>query len=723
MKTVLLLAALQAAGFTIGPDGEPRIREPDSATMATAYADAETRDLVRRARAHRGVIDASVFRYRATVRQRVSMGLRALRRDRLVYRRETASEVYWRRDGPSRVEVKGAREAVPIALKGVRVPDDLESWARDLVPEPGGDRIFVSPQGGGFAWHPLVENAESVYRYATGDTTIIRLPDGREIRLAELRVTPRYRDIRLVAGSFWIELDGHAIVQAVFRPSREFDLERDLPEIDPEDAGDIEDVPGLFKPIRFDVRYVTIDYGLWEMRWWMPRLVGIDGSVQMGPARFPVALEISYSDYVVEADPLGLPELPPLIRELAGDSTIRPRPYEYGIRLELAEEEELLTSPLLGESLYDPGPALISEREVAELARRLDALPAPPWEIDHPRATWPWQGPSELVRYNRVEGLSLGVRLDWDLARIRADLTGRYGFADEKASGELGADLPGLKRTWRVAGYHRLAAADPSVRPLALGNSLNALVLGRDDGSYFRATGAELVASPAPGETRYLLRLYAEHQAPVRRNTDFSFRHWTDSDHGFRPNLDAADADQVGVAATVGVDRGLDPNAPRWGAWLELMAETGTHTFVRPGLALRGSAPAPGPFMLAAELAAGTTLGRKDEAGAGDSPSPPQSWWFLGGPATVRGFDGAYRSGPDLLRGRLELGTDRPAVRLALFSDAGWAGTFPVEDTDRFLVSAGVGASFLDGLLRVDLARTLQPVRQWRLEAHVDALF
>jgi len=89
----------------------------------------------------------------------------------------------------------------------------------------------------------------------------------------------------------------------------------------------------------------------------------------------------------------------------------------------------------------------------------------------------------------------------------------------------------------------------------------------------------------------------------------------------------------------------------------------------------------------------------------------------------VRGFDGAFRSGPDLLRGRLELGTDRPAVRLALFSDAGWAGTFPVEDTDRFLVSAGVGASFLDGLLRVDLARTLQPVRRWRLEAHVDALF
>lgn len=719
MRTALLLAALQSAGFSTGPDGEPRIPEPDAAAMATAYADADTRELVRLARAHRGVIDSTVFRYRATSRQRVSVGIRALRRDRMLFRREVATVIDWRRDGRSRVEVKGAREVIPVAIRGVRIPDDLTDWARDLVPEPGGDRLFISPEGAGFAWHPLVDNAESVYRFAIGDTTVIRLPDGQEIRLAELRVTPRSRDIRLITGSFWIELDDHAIVQAVFRPSREFDLERDLPAIDPSEADDVDEIPGIFKPIRFDIRYVTVDYGLWEMRWWMPRLMAFDGYLQMGAARFPVTLELSYSDYDVQADPLGLPPLPPVMRELAGDTTVRPRPYRRGTEVVVADEDELLDSPLLGESIYADSESLITDRQIDELGRRLDALPAPPWQIGAPRVTWPWAWSPGLVRYNRVEGASIGARVDWDLGRLRTDLTGRYGFADRKAAAELGVHIPTLRRTWRLAGYHRLAVADPAARPLALGNSLSAFVLGRDDGHYFRASGAELTVTPMPGEARYSLRLYGERQRTAERNTDFSLRHWTDRDHVFRPNLVAARSDQFGLAAAVGLDRGLDPGAFRWGAWLDLSAETGTYTFARPGLTLRATGPLPGPLVAAAEVAAGTTVGRGDRATA----APPQSWWFMGGPTTVRGFEAGYRTGPDQLRGRLELATDFPGARLAAFSDAGWAGTFPVGDADRVLLSAGVGASFLDGLLRLDLARAIQPVEQWRFHVYVDALF
>jgi hypothetical protein len=711
MHLPLLIAALQA-GSPGGLAPDTVLPEPDAAAMATAYDGPETRELVRRARQHRGALDASVFHYTATSRQRASVGVRAFRRDRLLYRREVYSLLEWWRDRPSRVTVVGAREAVPVALDGVQVPVDLENWARDFLPRPGDDRLWVNPTGNGFAWHPLVKNAESVYRYAMGDTTVIRLPDGREYRLVELRVSPRERDIRLVTGSFWIELDGHAIVQAVFRPSREFDLERDLPTMEDDAEDEIDEVPGFLKPIRFDVRYITVEYGLWELRWWMPRLMAFSGHVQVGAARMPITLEVLYSDYHVEGDRYGLPELPPVIRELAGAPYIEPRPYEPGVRVVIpADTAALLDSPALGGSIFEESETLITEGEIRQLADRLESLPATPWQVGRPRITAPWVPGLGLLRYNRVEGLSAGVRLDWDFARARLDAEARLGSADLEPRGELAVELPTLHRQWRLAGYHRLASVDPSLRPFGIANSLWALGFARDDGMYFGASGAELRLTPAPGQGRYEARLYAERQRPVEAETDFSV---FETGGGFRPNLEARPVDQVGVAGRVAVHRGLDPTGFRWGAWVEASAETGDASFFRPGLGVFVTAPFLFDQLVAFELAAGTTVA--------DSV-PVQSRWYLGGPSSLRGFAGASFAGRDYARARAEVASEFPAVRLALFSDVGWAGDFDTYDPDQVAVSAGIGASFLDGLLRVDLARAVQPVAQWRLELYLDALF
>jgi hypothetical protein len=37
-------------------------------------------------------------------------------------------------------------------------------------------------------------------------------------------------------------------------------------------------------------------------------------------------------------------------------------------------------------------------------------------------------------------------------------------------------------------------------------------------------------------------------------------------------------------------------------------------------------------------------------------------------------------------------------------------------------VGAGVGASFLDGLLRIDLARALKSPKGWRLDLYLDGI-
>lgn len=717
MHVAFLLVALQGVGPGAQAPGDTLRPVPDSADMATAYADAGTRELVRLARGRRGMMDASVYHYTATSHQQISVGIRALWRERLLYRRETAMTVDWWRDRPSSVRVEGAREAVPVAVEGLRVPDELASWARSFVPEPGDDQLFAAPTENGFAWHPLVEGGEALYRYATGDSTVIQLQNGRRIRLVELRAIPRERDVRVVTGSFWIERDNHAIVQALFRPARSFDLERDLAEIDPGEEDELDDVPAFLKPIRFDVDYVTVDYGLWEMRWWMPRLMAFRGTLSVGPATLPFSFEVRYMDYAVEADPMGLPPVPPAIRRLAGDPTSEPRPYAFPIRVTTADSAALLASPLLVESFYADGSPLITEAELDRLTERLGGLPPTPWEAGRPRVTPPWVPGRGLVRYNRVEGLSVGARVDWDLGRARLDLTGRLGHADRELSTELGVEVPTLDRTWRLAGYRRLAVANPSVRALGLGNSVAALVIGRDDGVYYRSAGAELRVEPRD-KAGYSVRVYGERQQGAGVHADFTVRELFGSDHAFRANIGADRVSQVGIDVTVGGERGLDPAGLRWGGWLDLRAETGTRTFARPGLTLRASGPLPGTGVLAAlEMAGGTTF--EDPT----APAPIQASWFLGGPGTLRGFDGGALAGQDYGRVRAELATVLPAARIALFSDAGWAGSADAFEDEEIGVSVGVGASLLDGLLRVDLARVVQRGDGYRLELYVDAIF
>jgi hypothetical protein len=716
----LVLAALQGVSIaaTSPPAPDTLLPPADPAAMATAFLDDGARELVRLARAHRDVIDASVFGYSATGRQRVSVGIRALRRDRLLYRRESATRIDWRRDGPSRVEVLGAREAVPVAVAGVRVPTGLEGWARSFVPSPGDDRLFVNPTGGGFAWHPLAEGSEALYRYASGDTTVIRLPDGRSIRLAELRVFARQRDIRVVDGSFWIELENHGIVQAVFRPARAFDLDRDLADLDPEDGGEADEIPAILKPIRFDVQYVVVDYGLWEMRWWMPRLMAFQGSLQMGAVRLPISMELTYEDYRVEADRYGLPELPPLMVQLAGDTASQRTAHTFPVRVVVPDTLDLLESPELPRSIF-AGERLMTEREVNELTARLRALPPPPWVADRPTVTLPWEPGRGLLRYNRVEALSAGVRADLDLGRAQLDVTARLGIGDLEPNVELGATRLAPLRTWRTAGYHRLATADPATRAFGLRNSLSALLLGQDDGIYYRASGIELMVDPALGEQRYRLRVYAERQAPVTEGTRFSVRRVLDPEHTFGPEILADPADQVGFAVVAGMDRGLDPSGFRWGGWLDLTGEAGTYTFLRPGVTALAGVPLPGPLIASLEVGAGTTVG----LGAGTPAAPIQASWFLGGPRTLRGFAGGALHGPDHARVRVEVSNRLPAARLSAFSDGGWAGRFDDYDWQDVAVSAGIGVSLLDGLLRLDLARAVRPSAGWRIELTSDVLF
>jgi hypothetical protein len=719
-------AAVPATVPAAVPDTVPRAARGaavvDSATMASAYADPVAREMLRRARARQDSSDHSILAYQALVRSRISVGLSTLRRERLLYRRESAARIHWRRFGRHEVEVLGAREVIPIALHGVQVPDDLERSMPHFLFNPTQNRFLLGPSREDRAdgmRHPLAQGSEAHYRFARGDSTLITLPDGRTVRLLELRLTPRRADPHLVSGSLWLEAESHAVVQGVFRLARPFDLDRDL---DDDDARDIRWIPGLLKPIRADLRYLTIDYGLWEMRWWLPRVVALEGHASMGSLlRVPVRYELAYSEYEVFTDPSPFP-LPAISMTLAGDSFPRVN-CSRGTgcrciggecrRVEVrvpADSAALLTSAALPASIYSDGPELIDEGEVRSILARLERA-SMPTDFVGPRLYWGLDQPG-LIRYNRVEGLAAAARLGVEYGYLGADLTARLGWADRRNPGlALGVRWEGPTYQARLGAYRELAAVDPSLQPFGLNNTVSALLWGRDEGDYYRALGVELAGGPAPGPaTRLDWRVYAERQHPVEQQTWTSLRRLWSKEDPFRPNLRADSADLLGATLHLRLARGLDPVGVRWGAVLSLDGAVGTYRFLRPGATLALTGPLPGRLLGTLEGAAGTSFGEL----------PLQRGWQLGGVTTLRGYPPITATGSAYWRARAELGSRFPGGRIVLFSDLGWAGeraSFPGRD---HLVAAGVGASLLDGLLRLDLARALRTPTGWRFSLATD---
>jgi hypothetical protein len=277
---------------------------------------------------------------------------------------------------------------------------------------------------------------------------------------------------------------------------------------------------------------------------------------------------------------------------------------------------------------------------------------------------------------------------------------------------EVGLTRPASWAGFRLAGYRRLAAANPETRPFGVINSFSALLLGRDDGEYFRALGVELAAAPAP--TRgdwWRVRTYAERQRPADVETDASLPRAWDGGFAFRPNIVAEAADQIGAVLALRGSRALGPHVVLAGD-VTVEGSTGTFDFGRYAVSVRATLPLGGPA-LAVEAAAGTSSGTV----------PVQGNWFLGGPATLRGYAGGVLRGEAFWRGRLEVATASPAVRLAVFSDAGWAGPRPDVTRGTPLVSVGAGISVLDGLLRLDLAQGLRHARAPRFDFYVDGVF
>lgn len=329
---------------------------------------------------------------------------------------------------------------------------------------------------------------------------------------------------------------------------------------------------------------------------------------------------------------------------------------------------------------------------------------------------WGIQRP-DLIRYNRVEGLSVGargqIRPITRVGPLSLSATMRMGTGDQVPNGRVDVTRETLHRrvTWSV--FHELAAVDEDARHLGLGNSLTAALFGRDDGEYYRRAGTWLEWTPPSAERRaFRVRAYAERHTPEEVTTDFNAWHLGNAAWTFRENLRADAGWEVGGLVTLAPWWGTDPRLPRGGVELTLQGAGGDFQYVRASLMGRTVLPLSGDLRLALEAGAGTSWG---------SP-PPQRLWLLGGSRSLRGFAPATSAGTSFGRTRGEVARRFAFGTVSFFSDVGWAGDRAAVRWDDALASVGLGFSLVDGLIRLDGARAVHGGRDFRLDFYLDGI-
>ena len=720
---------------------EAKIIPVTPALLASAFKDPRAKDLLERARIARLQQDSSLVAYDANAYERLSVGMGFTRfgRDHLLLRTERASHVFWSRAQGALVEVTGQRTASPM-LQGAG-SGGVDFGGFEQVPYfPGRETLWI---GSGIAKsdvsdediiHPLAKGSEAYYTYATGDSVTFQLPGGARIQLRELLVRPRTPRWNVAVGSLWFDDASGQLVRAVYRLA----VPMDILAIAKEDADSTDkddDVPrwvrALMTPMTAEVKAITVEYGLHEGRFWLPRVQSIEGDAQVSFMHVPFTMEQSYRYSSVNgSDPV--PSYTIAAADTARDSVSRAARRERRrsecktgterTRIEQREEEKmnvvvrvpcdtvaLARSADLPKSIYDPGDELFSSADRDELIKQALTLDA--------QAGYRPQPPTftyglSMTRYNRIEGLSSGIGVDQVLGNgYAAHAQLRMGLADLSPNGELSLDRSDGRTTIGAGVYRRLAAANDWADPLGFRGSFSSLFFGRDEGFYYRAAGAEITVHT---DNAFLgnWRVFGEQEFDARVKTEFSLLH-PRGVKGTLTNIDAVNGSVVGIGTDHHASYGLDPHGLRIVSDVKIEGAAGSFDYSR------GSA----------QLTTSHGLGLLDGAltlGAGTSGGtlPIQKQWFVGGVRTVRGQRPGAAVGDAFWLTSAELGTTSAGIRKVVFGDLGWAGSRSnFSHPGRPLSGVGAGVSFMDGLVRFDVAKGIYPEKKIRANLYVEGRF
>ena len=614
--------------------------------------------------------------------------------------------------------------------------------------------------------NPLADGAEAYYTFRRGDSVSFTLPDGRVLQLRELTVRPRSPTPNLVVGALWFDIATGQLVRAAYRlaapvPAAVSVSNDDSNAVAPKIANLV--FRAVMGDSKFSLSSIVVEYGLYEGRFWLPRSQTMEGLGEVMFARIPMRYDnvfeypsvngaLDMAAIVVDTTVRHRPVLPTMpagldsaeqrlfrdsaraaytdavkaredsvkqglrVGSMAQCDTANTRvvtSYRFRTRLPVetrvpCDLDALMTSADLPESIYDSGEEIFgsADRE-ALLADALSMAAQAPFAFGMlPPARFDFG--FAKTRYNRVEGFSTGLGVEQQLgAGLSVGASAQFGAADRVGNWEASVARTNLSRTMRVNGYRRLASANDWGSPLSFGSSVSAFVFGRDEGFYYRASGAELLWNTERG-ARLDWRVFHEKQIPAEPRTSFAVT------GDFIPNIAAARTTSTGLSVRHLGTLGEDPRGFRLDSDLRLEGAAGDSTYGRGAIDLTLSRGFRG-------VAAAITVAGGSSAG----DVPVQRRWFLGGTQTVRGQSAdTSQSGNAFWLTRLELARSQVGMRTALFGDVGWVGDrAQISSVGRPISGAGIGFSAFDGLIRFDIARGIHPVVQTRFDLYLGARF
>lgn len=730
----LLAAAIARPAAAQLPDAE----RGEEKAASQVYLDEPARSLMEGARAARDSALSDIESYTAVVRERFSAELSVLVRDRPIIRQESATRVRWSRDGPPVLRVLGSRLGLGGRRFEPANPEGVAArFAADPLRDPFS--LFVVSGLGADAdksWFvptvtPLDEDAERFYQFHSGDTISVGF-SGRSVQAVSVTARPRLRSLGLVVAVMWIEPRTFGVVRTIYRPAKPMDSELSFGRTgdSPWDIGLVYQgeamgdaaapspprpglmgrivnygLTALLRPMESGVPVVVVDYALWNFRYWLPRRASFAHYATSGDE-----LDAEYSEMVTVQ---GLHDWDFEIEEVsAGDGDLEDSEptgeklvqawRQEGDTVEIKDASEpdsgtvvimprdwraLAASNLLPPSIWEERESGIYAGEIEEAGEILDSigiarLPDDPKGavVDQGISPWSFDPPilaPTLIRYNPVEGLSVGTRLLRAFSWGRGALTVRTATRRTEPSVDFSVEHGRSGPRVRFSLYHTLRETGGTLA----GRRPQRLELRSDSSRYYVARGAALQLLPARSERFWTsLRLFAETTTTLTGDT----RRRTGAEVYWRPWWG-----------------GLTGQRVNGGADVSLQGVAGDFPSVR--LSVMGSLVVP----LAAGLSAALEAGGAHIWG---DPAPERIWRLGGSGDWLRGYPRVVLRGREVWRSRVELQRKVSLFALSVFHD--WASV-----DGRSLQSAGVGLSVFNGFLRADLARPLSPWHEARVQA------
>ncbi len=691
-------------------------------TDTITYADRATRDLVARAMSRHGAQDTTVRDYAAKLRYRLSFGFGKRRWADVppVAAEEQEGRLTWQLPNDLRVDLQGRRSA-----SRIEDVDLTSSFGRPwFVPRTLGDsiRVFGSDAPEKAAPHPLSRGGEAFYHYAATDSITITT-GGKQVRIRGVTVTPKRASGAYVTGKLWIDMTTGDVARFTFRFVGDALWSRP-------DGATAKDSADSRRESRMVSRIVQLDadleYSLQDNTHWMPYRQVLSGRVMVPfgvDVVVPFEARTTFDEYEINTGARVVFDAPfpdslrersesRETREADRDSVRRERRdgaadsllardrtgfLANGGRYQIHRPpvDSLRAYASWGDSLELGGSDADRDRlrtALAEVARMAEDLP--PEMTGRPGPGIAWERIPEMVRYNRVQGLSLGImgRTRTPLAFTELFGSVRGGMADERIMARVAAvrDAPGGRTTIAVA--RDLIDIDPFARGLSFSNSLRGMLVSRDDGDYALAQGVRITheTSIATGRELTIGVSVEDHQA-ARTRAGGGLPRIFGADGPLPANPPVREGLAVGARARVDhLSLGM-----RWSVTADAISVDGE-------AGARVATEVRIPDIIA------RTVSGVFRAGVASTSSLPQVGLAAGGLNSVRGYDHGVARGDAMWSAQLEAKRPgRGAIKPVVFADVGQAGLLDAFGDAPLLAGVGVGVSIAGGVVRADLSHPI----------------